>query len=299
MTPEQRKSARERCAKAKQGPWRAFDRNVGWEVHGLEGYPINEGYRELFLREDAEFIAHARTDLPGALDALEAAEGQLRELAEQTEFDRTTVTDVYTAITGVIKSRRWITIGRGPYEWDDDRYRGEFKAAIAEIEKACAPLAGIRANLAGCPRTQAEVVAARVDLKAKLEAAEGRIAELKRALEASESFRKAYQSGKYKLYSMGGDICEAAAEHLPCSEGPLDRVSDAMLGVSGLKSMILDRDARIERLRAALEFYAKHEHWMQVCESADNCQILIANGRHHENGDGWEEAEAALKEDAP
>lgn len=56
---------------------------------------------------------------------------------------------------------------------------------------------------------------------------------------------------------------------------------------------------RERRLREALEFYAKHEHWMQVCEHADNSRILIANGKYHTNGDGWEEAAAALSDQPP
>lgn len=48
---------------------------------------------------------------------------------------------------------------------------------------------------------------------------------LRELLSASEDYRKAYADGKYKLYAMGGEICEAAAKHLPMSEGPLERAS--------------------------------------------------------------------------
>lgn len=34
-----------------------------------------------------------------------------------------------------IKSRRWICDGRGPYQYDDDRYRQEAGWAFEEIEK--------------------------------------------------------------------------------------------------------------------------------------------------------------------
>lgn len=57
----------------------------------------------------------------------------------------------------------------------------------------------------------------------RIAALEAQNAELKNALMVSEQFRRAYADGKYKLYSMGGEICEAASEHLPCSEGPLGR----------------------------------------------------------------------------
>ena len=56
-----------------------------------------------------------------------------------------------------------------------------------------------------------------------IDALEAENKRLKELLAVSEDYRKAYQDGKYKLYAMGGDICEAAAEHLPMGEGPLER----------------------------------------------------------------------------
>lgn len=50
---------------------------------------------------------------------------------------------------------------------------------------------------------------------------------------------------------------------------------------------------RVRELEAALRFYAKHEHWMQIAESAETSRVLIAHGCA-DGGDGWAEAEAAL-----
>lgn len=52
---------------------------------------------------------------------------------------------------------------------------------------------------------------------------EAQLAEVKNALMVSEEYRVAYEDGKGRLYAMGGEICEAAATHLPCGEGPLGR----------------------------------------------------------------------------
>ena len=49
-----------------------------------------------------------------------------------------------------------------------------------------------------------------------------RLAESERALLASEEYRHRYRDGKLQLYAMGGEIQEAAMEHLPASEGPLE-----------------------------------------------------------------------------
>lgn len=52
-----------RLGKVSEGPWRAWDRGIGYEVHGPAGEPINMGCRETFEKGDAEFIAMAPSDV--------------------------------------------------------------------------------------------------------------------------------------------------------------------------------------------------------------------------------------------
>ena len=40
-------------------PWTAYDRGIGWEIHGANGERINEGFRDTFSRADAELCAAA------------------------------------------------------------------------------------------------------------------------------------------------------------------------------------------------------------------------------------------------
>jgi hypothetical protein len=47
----------------------------------------------------------------------------------------------------------------------------------------------------------------------------------------------------------------------------------------------------LERIRNALRFYARREHWMGQTENS-NRTLLIALGENHKDGHGWEEAEA-------
>lgn len=65
---------------------------------------------------------------------------QLRRALEQDAMDLWKITN---AIKDEIKSRQWITEGRGPYEWDDDRYREEaglaFDAILDLIQKVQHP----------------------------------------------------------------------------------------------------------------------------------------------------------------
>jgi hypothetical protein len=67
-------------------------------------------------------------------------------------------------------------------------------------------------------------------IEAERDALKAEVEQIKKLLIASENWRVAYQDGKYKLYSMGGEICDAAAAHLPMSEGPLDRAMRKVIG---------------------------------------------------------------------
>jgi hypothetical protein len=74
--------------------------------------------------------------------------------------------------------------------------------------------------------------------------------------EVSEAYRQAYQDGKYKLYAMGGAIAEAAVEHLPMSEGPLDRAARKILvepHLSYLRKKVSELEAKVEALTAQLK----------------------------------------------
>lgn len=50
------------------GPWKAWDRGIGYEVHGAYDEPINMSHRETFMKADAEFIASAPADVAYLLD---------------------------------------------------------------------------------------------------------------------------------------------------------------------------------------------------------------------------------------
>lgn len=79
------------------------------------------------------------------------------------------------------------------------------------------------------------------------------IAELRRCLEVSEDLRRAYEAGKLELYAMGGEICDAASKHLPCGEGPLNRKANHLLGVAGLKAIIVEQRMALGRIVEACQ----------------------------------------------
>ena len=75
MTPDERRKARERCEKAAPGPWSA----EGSGCCGPAGivckvHPVQFTDRGSMSEKDADFVAHARTDLPAALDQIDADE---------------------------------------------------------------------------------------------------------------------------------------------------------------------------------------------------------------------------------
>jgi hypothetical protein len=93
----------------------------------------------------------------------------IAELSEQLEFDRSLVADCLTNAKNAVKSRLWLTEGRGSYEWNDDRWREEFGAAANEFLKAIEPMEKVSRDWTGCPKTGEEIAKARIDLKAELE----------------------------------------------------------------------------------------------------------------------------------
>lgn len=97
MTKEEREEARRRCEEATAGPWESvqgvwvhngYTREpvktpAHWaNLEGPEGYPARYPEENIRLNrhQDAEFIAHARTDLPRALDTIEALEKELKAM---------------------------------------------------------------------------------------------------------------------------------------------------------------------------------------------------------------------------
>jgi hypothetical protein len=82
-------------------------------------------------------------------------------------------------------------------------------------------------------------------------------------LDVSEQFRQAYADGKYKLYAMGGEICEAAADNLPMSEGPLNRAVVPFIGRPQIRTEVFDAEQLREqnrKLREALSEIASRRH---------------------------------------
>jgi hypothetical protein len=110
---------------------------------------------------DASVVAGKEIAEPSAVPESTAGESTLIDFPAILERERTLVAEGVTAIKKAISCREWLTEGRGSYEWNDDRWHGEFAAAISEILEALKPLEKVAADLTNCPQDAEAVRKAR------------------------------------------------------------------------------------------------------------------------------------------
>jgi hypothetical protein len=137
---------------------------------------------------------------------------------------------------------------------------GEFEVIHGGLRQSVVPLEVHKSSLAANREQKAE------------------IERLARLLKASEDWREAYQKGKYELYAMGGDVLEAAANHLPCNEGPLDRQARKAVGRPEIRSEVV-RAEKAEAELASLRASAG-EKWIDVKQELphQHCFVLVTWG---------------------
>ena len=114
---------------------------------------------------EPDYLCHPGCAAQDALaEQLEARKGdadEIERLKAVNERDRSQVAETFTAIMEAIRCREWLRLGRGSYEYDDDRWRGEFSQAIDEVIAAARPLQRIAADWSDCPTSPEEITAAR------------------------------------------------------------------------------------------------------------------------------------------
>lgn len=84
-----------------------------------------------------------------------------KHLRSVFERDRSIVATALTGIKKAIRAHEWLRLGRGSYEYNDERWRDEFGAAIDGIESALEPLKTLAGDWSDCPTDRAEIIAAR------------------------------------------------------------------------------------------------------------------------------------------
>lgn len=104
-------------------------------------------------------LARASLAQPVAPEAGSAEAMRVALLAN--ERDRTLVAMAVAAFDKAVSARSWLTNGRGPYEWDDDRFYAEFGAALEEFRAAIQPLRALGTDMSNCPKADADVAEAK------------------------------------------------------------------------------------------------------------------------------------------
>lgn len=89
------------------------------------------------------------------------ADGLVEELEHLLDRDRYIVAIALGHIRKALDGHRWLLEGRGPYEWDDDRYREEFTAWLEDVEASTGLLAKLAWDKGGCTTDAVKVQEAR------------------------------------------------------------------------------------------------------------------------------------------
>lgn len=96
-----------RLGKVSDGPWTAWDRGIGYEVHGPGGEPINMGHRETFTKGDAEFIATAPGDVHYLLTLARKQGAALGKAIEQIDSGTQEIPSNWHAGKGLSDGVTW------------------------------------------------------------------------------------------------------------------------------------------------------------------------------------------------
>lgn len=98
----------------------------------------------------------SRTDQMWIRRALDA-EREVERLRDLLDRDRTGLAEGLNAVRKIVSGFDWICDGRGPYEWDDDRYRlevGSLISQVLDVSREALARSGDVAALAFCPRAR-------------------------------------------------------------------------------------------------------------------------------------------------
>ena len=91
----------------------------------------------------------------------ESTNPRIAELEAVIERDRSLLAERVKTLQKVISLRDWLGEGRGPFDWDDDRWHDEFNGAATEIREAVEPLIQLAADLSNSPTKWEDIQKAR------------------------------------------------------------------------------------------------------------------------------------------
>jgi hypothetical protein len=137
MTNEELQAIRERCEKATPGPWRTVGKKPGYEVEMIvAGDYADEGEPDLVVevwasadnKADAEFIAHAREDVPKLLD-------EVKELREINDWLRKENAKLSNGLHEVCEEVSYLRAVLDEYKKCEEEYASDLCDAYAENKR--------------------------------------------------------------------------------------------------------------------------------------------------------------------
>lgn len=131
------------------------------------------------------------------------------------ELDRRNLHAVVKNIDEEINGRMWLIESRGPYKWDDDRFRKEFGWAVHALQEKLEPLRKIASDLTNSPKQESGVERVR-----KLEALEQQVARMREALIAHQRCHKSNWDFQETCHVC--DVTRAALQPLPSQPAALE-----------------------------------------------------------------------------
>ena len=110
------------------------------------------------LSGDADDCEELWNAIPVLLDALDAAETERKRLLGLLHRDKTGLAKGLVDVRRIALGFDWLCEGRGPYTYDDDRYRmeiGHLVSQVVEVAQTALEESGDRVGEAFHPRAQA------------------------------------------------------------------------------------------------------------------------------------------------
>lgn len=107
-------------------------------IVGMQGFNFSEhAYPLVAALNEAGLVGmpypEARANLGTIIEQRDALAALVQQLREALDRDKTGLATALNEVRREVAGRTWIVEGRGPYEWDDDRYKDEAGIAMRAV----------------------------------------------------------------------------------------------------------------------------------------------------------------------
>ena len=223
-----------------EGPLEGEWRTTSFDMHHDEWQTISLRHDQVthfLLPGSPLFESEQCFPNQASADRIAKLEAERDRLGHVIDRDRYVVATALGEIRKEVNGHRWLLDGRGPYEWDDDRYRDEFSDWVGNVDRATELLAKLAFDKSDCTTVEDKVNAAK--------------------LAAREYAQQPSKPGRKVLPSDLGLPCPTCNAHVAKLEAEIE-ASQARIAVlegmeRGAHERALKAEAEIAKLREAVE----------------------------------------------